>query len=110
MRKKSEFRQHHYWNCKKKYERKREKKKWCDGGGRKNWISIMRLSKFLLPQARPWSAPGAMLGGGFEREYELWQPSCRNYREGGERKYELWQPSCWKWEEKKILATKLPKS
>ena len=110
MRKKSEFRQHHYWNCKKKYEREREKKKWCDGGGRKNWISIMRLSKFLLPQARPWSAPGAMLGGGFEREYELWQPSCRNYREGGERKYELWQPSCWKWEEKKILATKLPKS
>ena len=92
MRKKSEFRQHHYWNCKKKYEREREKKKWCDGGGRKNWISIMRLSKFLLPQARPWSAPGAMLGGGFEREYELWQPSC------------------WKWEEKKILATKLPKS
>ena len=27
MRKKSEFRQHHYWNCKKKYEREREKKK-----------------------------------------------------------------------------------
>ena len=29
---------------------------------------------------------------------------------GGERKYELWQPSCRKWEEKKIVATKLPKS
>ena len=27
------------------------KDKWCDGGGRKNWISVMRLPKFLLPEA-----------------------------------------------------------
>ena len=32
------------------------------------------------------------------------------FGKGGERKYELWQPSCRKWEEKKIVATKLPKS
>ena len=50
--------------------------KWCNGGGRKNWISVMRLLKFLLPQV----APGAMLGGVLEREYELWQPSYWNCR------------------------------
>ena len=27
------------------------KDKWCDGGGRKNWISVMRLLKFLQPEA-----------------------------------------------------------
>ena len=55
----------------------REKEdKWCNGGGRKNWISVMRLLKFLLPQV----APGAMLGGVLEREYELWQPSYWNCR------------------------------
>ena len=27
------------------------KDKWCDGGERKNWISLMRLLKFLLPEA-----------------------------------------------------------
>ena len=50
--------------------------------GEKNCISVMRLPKFLLPQA----TPGAMLGGVLEREYELWQPSY------------------WKWEKKQILC------
>ena len=27
------------------------KDKWCDGGGRKNWISVMTLPKFLLLEA-----------------------------------------------------------
>ena len=27
------------------------KDKWCDGEERKNWISLMRLLKFLLPEA-----------------------------------------------------------
>ena len=30
---------------------RKSKDKWCDGGGRKNWISVMRLLKFLLPEA-----------------------------------------------------------
>ena len=30
--------------------RKREDK-WCDGGGRKKWISVMRLPKFFLAEA-----------------------------------------------------------
>ena len=71
--------------------------KWCNGGGRKNWISIMRLLKFLLPQV----APGAMLGGVLEREYEMWQPSYWNWRVeerenmncGNQKK--LWQWYCW---------------
>ena len=54
--------------------------------------------------------PKCMLGGVPERETNCGNQVVEIVGNGGERKYELWQPSCRKWEEKKIVATKLPKS
>ena len=89
------------------------KDKWCDGGGRKNWISVMRLPKFLLPKW-VWSARSVSAMWSAQRETNCGNQVAKIVGKGGERKYELWQLSCWKWEgrkkKKRIVATKLPKS
>ena len=54
MRRETEFRQRCCWNCKKKYNVSRE---------RENWISVMRLLKFLSCPC-----PKCMLGGALEME------------------------------------------
>ena len=54
----------------------------------------MRLLKFLLPKATA------------QRETNCGNQVVEIVGKGGERNYELWQSSCRKWEEKKIVATK----
>ena len=49
---------------------------------RENWISVMRLPKFLscLSSAREWivAIKFPKMGGG--KKKELWQPSCQKWR------------------------------
>ena len=99
MRREIEFWQYRWRNCKKKYEREERWVMWL--GGKKKWISVIRLLKFLSCLSSALEVPQCMLGGVLE-----WFTNCGNQvakivGNWGERKYELWQPSCWKWEEKK---------
>ena len=65
----------------------------------------MRLLKFLLPQV----APGAMLGGVLEREYELWQPSYWNCRVEERENMNCGNQIAENEREKNFMATKLLK-
>ena len=92
MRREAEFWQWCCQNCKKKYN---------VSGERENWISIMRLPKFLscsYCQACP--CPKCMLGGALKMETNCGNDIVENGREKKEKK----------WKKKRIiLATKLPK-
>ena len=88
MRRETEFRQRCCRNSKKKYN---------ELGERENWISVMRLSKFLSCRYRQaCSCLKCRLGGALEME-----TNCGNGIAENGRKKELWQLSCWKWRKRK---------
>ena len=66
------------------------KDKWCDGGGRKNWISVMRLLKFFYPKLSPkwvWSVWSASARWSAQRETNCGNQVAKIVGKGGERKY-----------------------
>ena len=71
MRKEIEFWQWCCRNCKKKYNVSRE---------RENWISAMRLLKFLSCPSSAHEVPQVHARGSVRKRKQLWQPSCRNCR------------------------------
>ena len=91
MRRVTKFRQQCCQNCKKKYNM------W---GERGNWISVVRLPKFLsYPYYQVCPAQNACMHarGSARNGNQLWQWHCRKWEE----KKNLWQLNCRKWREKK---------
>ena len=92
MRRETEFRQRCCRNYKKKYNESKE---------RENWISVMRLSKFLSCWYRQaCSCRKCRLGGALEMETNCGNDIAENGRK--KKKKELWQLSCRKWKKKKM--------
>ena len=102
MRKETEFRQQSCRNCKKKYN---------VSGERENWISVMRLPKFLSYPSSAHEVPQVHARGSAQKRKQLWQPSCWNCRDKKRENMNCGNqvPENGRKKKKRIVTTKLPK-